>query len=161
MRKGTSIGPSRTTYYFVHKDKGKFPVGLPPRPIRLEGKIIGAIEVFRDISKEQEIDKAKTEFVSIASHQLRTPLGISKWYLEAAKTEGYLDHLPKAGKDYFEEVYKSNERVLQVVRELLSVSRIDQGRVKNDPKPIDAVQLVKDIVSETGPQLRVRTSDCI
>ncbi len=151
LRNGATIGPSSTGNYFVHKDKGKFPVGLTATPIKLEGKIIGAIEVFRDVSKEQEIDKAKTEFVSIASHQLRTPLGIAKWYLEAVKTEGYLDHMPKAGKDYLEEVSKSNERVLEVVRELLSVSRIDQGRVKNEPQPIDAVQLVRDIVSETGP----------
>lgn len=151
LRNGTTVSPSSTGNYFVHKDKGRFPVGLTATPIKLNGKIIGAIEVFRDVSKEQEIDKAKTEFVSIASHQLRTPLGIAKWYLETAKTEGYLNHLPKAGKDYFEEIYKSNERVLQVVRELLSVSRIDQGRVKNNPKPTDAVQLVKDIVDETGP----------
>lgn len=151
LHNGATIGPSFTGNYFVHKDKGKFPVGLTATPIKLEGKIIGAIEVFRDISKEQEIDKAKTEFVSIASHQLRTPLGIAKWYLEAAQTEGYLDRLPKVGREYLEEVNKSNERVLNVVRELLSVSRIDQGRIKNDPKQTDVVQLLRDIVSETGP----------
>ncbi len=144
------IGPSSGDNYFVHKTKGKFPVGLTTTPIRLKGKIIGAIEVFRDISKEQEIDKAKTEFVSIASHQLRTPLGLTKWYLEAMREEG-TDVLSKTNQSYLNEIHKSNERVLQVVRELLSVSRIDQRRVKNEPQNTDAVQLVRGIVDEIAP----------
>jgi PAS domain S-box-containing protein len=151
LKNGKTIGPSVAEYYFVGQDKRKFPLGITVTPIKLDDEIIGAIEVFRDATKEQEIDKAKTEFVSIASHQLRTPLGVAKWYLEAVEEEGYLDRLPKTGKDYLDEVYKSNERVLKVVRELLSVSRIDQGRVNDDPKPTDAVRLVKDIVHEMSP----------
>lgn len=150
LRSGKTIGPSFADNYFVHPDKGKFPVGITATPIRLDGEIIGAIEVFRDISKEQEIDKAKTEFVSIASHQLRTPLGLAKWYLEAMHEEG-LDELSNISKGYFEEVYKSNERVLKVVRDLLSVSRIDQGRIKDAPKRVDVVQLVKEVVQELLP----------
>jgi PAS domain S-box-containing protein len=147
LRDGATVGPSFTGYCFVHKDKGKFPTALTITPIRLEGKIIGAIQLFRDISKEQEIDKAKTEFVSIASHQLRTPLGLAKWYLAAMQEEG-LENLSKVSRGYFDEIYRSNERVLKVVRELLSVSRIDQGRVNNDPKVTDVTKVVKDIVQE-------------
>lgn len=151
LKAGVTIGPSVGEYYYVNKAKRKFPLGIIVTPIKLNGKTIGAIEVFRDVSREQEIDKAKTEFVSIASHQLRTPLGIAKWYLEAFKEEGYVDAVPKAGQDYIDEVYKSNERVLKVVRELLSVSRIDQGRIKDEPRTIDAAQLVRDVVHEMNP----------
>jgi PAS domain S-box-containing protein len=151
LKNGKTIGPSFAEYYFIGQDKRKFPLGITITPIKLDNKIIGAIEVFRDVSKEQEIDKAKTEFVSIASHQLRTPLGIAKWYLEAVEEEGYLDRLPKAGRDYLDQVYKSNERVLKVVRELLSISRIDQGHVKDEPKMTDLARLVKDIVHEMSP----------
>lgn len=151
LQNGTAVGPSVGEYYYVRKDKQKFPLGIVVTPIKLNNKIVGAIEVFRDVTKEQEIDKAKTEFVSIASHQLRTPLGLSKWYLEAMEEEGYADRLPKAGHEYLREVYRSNERVLKIVRELLSVSRIDQGRVKNDPKRIDVVRLVRDVVREMQP----------
>jgi PAS domain S-box-containing protein len=71
-----------TNYFCVRKDKTRFPIAISVTPIKLEGKIIGALDIFRDITKEKEIDKAKSEFVSLASHQLRTPLGIIKWYLE-------------------------------------------------------------------------------
>jgi PAS domain S-box-containing protein len=147
---GKSIGPSMRGYYFTHKDKGKFPVGLTATPIRLDGKIIGAIEIFRDITRELETDRAKTEFVSIASHQLRTPLGLTKWYLEAMREEG-LDTLSNVAMGYFEEVCKSNARVLKIVRELLSVSRVEQGRIRNDPKQVSPGRLIKEIVEELRP----------
>ncbi len=150
LHSGATVGPAFTGNYFVHKDKGKFPVGLTATPLRLDGKITGAIEIFRDISKEQEVDKAKTEFVSIASHQLRTPLGLMKWYLEAIQQDG-LDSLSNVTRGYLDEIYTSNERVLQVVRELLSVSRIDQDSVKNDSGRVDTVRLAKDIVDEMTP----------
>ncbi len=150
LGRGASIGPSFAGNYFVHNKRGKFPVGLTATPLKLNGKIIGAIELFRDITKEQEIDRAKTEFVSIASHQLRTPLGLTKWYLEAIQQES-LDALPNIIRSYFDEICKSNERVLKVVRELLSVSRIDQGHVKDDPKDVDVEKLLKDIAQAMLP----------
>ena len=69
-------------YQYVRKDKTKFFAAMTVSPIILDKKIIGAVEVFRDITKEKEIDKAKTEFVLLASHQLRTPPTSMKWFLE-------------------------------------------------------------------------------
>jgi len=63
-----------TAFFYIRKDKSKFPVASVITPINLNKKIIGAVEVFRDISKENNSDKAKTEFASLVSHQLRTPL---------------------------------------------------------------------------------------
>jgi len=134
------------TYFFVRKDHVKFPIAVNVTPLVLGGKTIGLIETFRDITREKEIDRAKTEFVSLASHQLRTPLGIAKWYIEAIREEGYFDKVPEIGKDYFNEVYKSNERLLALVRNLLSISRIDQGKVKDTPKLTNIIELVGDAV---------------
>lgn len=134
-------------YYFVRKDKTRIPIAIIVTPIRLGGKIIGAVDIFRDITREREIDRAKSEFVSLASHQLRTPLGISKWYLEALNENGFLKNASEKAKDYLNEVYKSNERLLSLVRDLLSVSRIDQGTVKDAPEKIIMADLVKEIVS--------------
>jgi PAS domain S-box-containing protein len=138
------------TYFFVKKDKSRFPIAINVTPLVLGGKTIGLIETFRDITREREIDRAKTEFVSLASHQLRTPLGIAKWYIEAIQDEGYLDKVPEIAKDYFNEVYKSNERLLALVRNLLSVSRIDQGKVKDTPKLTNIIELVRDAVKSMG-----------
>ncbi|HSW88387.1 MAG TPA: PAS domain S-box protein [Candidatus Saccharimonadales bacterium] len=144
-----SSGKAKTmTSFFVKKDKTRFPIAINVTPIILEGKTIGLIETLRDITREKEIDRAKTEFVSLASHQLRTPLGIAKWYIEALIGEGYLNKAPAVAKEYFNEVYKSNERLLSLVRDLLSISRIDQGKIRDTPKLINIVDIIKDVLKE-------------
>lgn len=135
-------------YYFVRKDKTRFPIAITVTPIKLGKKIIGAVDIFRDITQEKEIDRAKSEFVSLASHQLRTPLGIAKWYIETIKSEGYFDTAPQVAKDYLEEIYKSNERLLSLVRDLLSISRIDQGKIRDNPKETNITDLMKDIIKD-------------
>ncbi len=135
-------------YFFIKRDKTRIPLAINVTPIKLGGKIIGALDVFRDITRETEIDRAKSEFVSLASHQLRTPLGIMKWYLEALENENYFKKSPRVVRDYYEQIHKSNDRVLSLVGDLLSVSRIDQGRVKNAPKSVDPAQLVKEVVEQ-------------
>ncbi len=103
------------------------------------------VSIERDITREKEIDKAKTEFVSLASHQLRTPLGISKWYLEAIREDSYFKNAPKPLLAYLDEIYSSNERVLSLARDLLSVSQIDQGIIRKVTEPTNITNLVKDI----------------
>lgn len=141
----TTTGPQ---YYCVRKDGTKFPVAITVSPVILEGKIIGAAHVFRDITKAKEIEKVKSEFVSIASHQLRTPLGITKWHLEAIKEESCFKNASKTTLTYLNEIYNSNERLISLVRSLLSVSRIDQGQIKDNPQNTDIAQLIKDTVKE-------------
>jgi PAS domain S-box-containing protein len=132
-------------YYYLRKNGTQMPVALTVTPFFLDEKLAGVIEVFRDITKELEVDKAKTEFVSIASHALRTPLGIAKWYLEAMNDEKLLDHAPPNAHKYLEEVYKSNERLLYLVRDLLSISRIDQGKIQDNPSEVDIAYRVQSI----------------
>ncbi|HWY80253.1 MAG TPA: ATP-binding protein [Candidatus Sulfotelmatobacter sp.] len=139
---------TNVTYFFVKKDKTRFPLSINVTPITLGGKTIGLIETLRDVSREKEIDLAKSEFVSLASHQLRTPLGIIKWYLEALTHEEYFLKAPQKLLTYLDEIYKNNERLLSLVRDLLSVSRIDQGKVKNDQKLMNPVKVIKEIVAQ-------------
>jgi len=146
-----ALSTGKTTnsfYFFVRKDKTRFPIAINATPIKLNEKIIGAVIIFRDITHEKEIDRAKSEFVSLASHQLRTPLGIMKWYLEALKDEKYFSKAPRIIHDYFFQIYRNNERILDLVRSLLSISRIEQGRIKNSPKLVDIVLEIKKTVEQ-------------
>ncbi|MEP7103573.1 MAG: ATP-binding protein [Candidatus Dojkabacteria bacterium] len=144
----TGKGLENKEFVIVRKDGGRVHISLIVTPIIVEGKIIGAIDVFRDITKEEEIDKAKSEFVSLASHQLRTPLGIEKWYLEAIEENGYLKNANSNAKTYIDEISKNNKRLLSLVNDLLSVSRIEQGNVRNEPKRINILDLIRNIVKE-------------
>lgn len=140
------------TFYYVRRDKTKFPVAVTVAPVVLEGETIGAIEVFRDITREKEIDKAKTEFVSLASHQLRTPLSTVSWYAEMLLA-GDAGKLNETQKKYLEEVYGSNRRMVELVNALLNVSRLELGTFMIEPEPTDIVRLVRSAIDEQKPQI--------
>ena len=105
------------------------------------------METFRDITKEKEIDKAKTEFVSLASHQLRTPLSTINWYTEMLLS-GDVGKFNADQERYLQEIYRGNKRMVSLVNALLSVSRMDLGTFVFEPEPTDIVRLVQTVVDE-------------
>lgn len=133
--------------YFIRPDGSKFPAAVTSSPIVLDGSILGAIVVFRDVTKEREIDKAKTEFVSLASHQLRTPLSAIRWYSEILVSEK-LGSLNDDQRTYLKEVYQSNRRMIDLVNSLLNVSRIDLGSFAVEPKETDIIELCESVLME-------------
>ncbi len=145
------ITPSKT-YYFVRKDKTRFPVEIVASPIILNGKLLGAVEVFRDITREKEIERVKTEFVSIASHQLRTPLSTINWYSEILLSEDS-GPMTKDQKEYLNEIYRGNQRMIDLVNALLNVSRLEVGAFIVEAKPISLEAVAKDVLNEVKPQV--------
>ncbi len=112
--------------------------------------IVGGAIIMNDITHFIEIDRMKSEFVSIASHQLRTPLTTINWYVEMLLS-GDLGPLDKQQHDYLEEVHDGSLRMVSLVNDLLNVSRLESGRLKVDPQLIDLADLIRSIIKETGP----------
>lgn len=139
-------------FYYIRKNKTRFPTSSIVAPVVLNKKIIGAVEVFRDITKEKEIDKAKTEFVSLASHQLRTPLSTVSWYSEMLLA-GDAGDVTADQRKYLEEIYKGNQRMVDLVNTLLDVSRIELGTFLVESKPTNIIRLIQDVISEQKPQI--------
>lgn len=141
------VGSSTSEYLYSKKDGSDLPVHVTVSPIMKEGSIDGAVAVFHDISREKEIDKAKTEFVSLASHQLRTPLSALNWYSEMLLSEG-VDCLGPEKKKYLEEVHRSSRRMVDLVNLLLNVSRIEVDTFSIDPIPTQVVDIAKNVLEE-------------
>lgn len=100
----------------------------------------------------QEIDKLKTQFLSTASHQLRSPLGTMRWKLEMlleSKAEKDCSTVYASLKD----VYDLNLRVVNLVNSLLDVSRIEQGELKTNPIELDVSSLIAEIMTELQERL--------
>ncbi len=93
------------------------------------------------------MDKAKSEFVSIASHQLRTPLTAIKGYLSMI-TEGTYGKVPPKIRDKMKNVFESNERLIRLVNELLSLSRIETGKIQLEPVKSSLEKIVIQVINE-------------
>jgi len=133
---------------YISNGQSDLAVSVTSAPIILFNEVVGVVQIFHDITREKQVEKMKDEFVSIASHQLRTPLGIIRWYLEDLKDSGVIDVMDGNSRDYLEEVYKSNDRMIRLVNNLLYASRIDSGTTKDKPTKIDIIPLIKTIIKE-------------
>ncbi|MFA6525269.1 MAG: ATP-binding protein [Patescibacteria group bacterium] len=120
-----------------------------------DGKVIFFVGIERDITKEKEIDRAKTEFVSLASHQLRTPLSTINWYSEML-LDGDVGKLNKEQQGYLNEVYKGNQRMVGLVNSLLNVSRLELGTFAIDPEKAKITDIAKSVINEITPQIKKR-----
>lgn len=115
-----------------------------------QGEVVYLVAIEHDITKEKDIDRAKTEFVSLASHQLRTPLSSINWYTEMLLA-GDAGKINKEQKKYLDEIYRGNQRMVDLVNALLNVSRLELGTFMVDPEPTDIIEISKSIVQEMHP----------
>jgi len=95
----------------------------------------------------KRLDKAKSEFVSIASHQLRTPLTAIKGYLSLV-LDGTYGTIEQKFVKPIQRVYDSNERLIRMVNDLLSLSRIESGKIKYNPEPVQITEVVESLIEE-------------
>ncbi len=95
--------------------------------------------------KLHQLDRAKTEFISIASHQLRTPLTSIKGFISLL-LDGTYGRIPKVTRDVLEKVFISNERLIKLVEDLLNISRIESGKLVFRFEKNDITKLAKDVV---------------
>lgn len=107
--------------------------------------------------EEKAVDQAKTEFVSLASHQLRTPLTTTQWYIELLlnKKTGALN---KMQKTYLKEVQEGTNRMIDLVNALLNVSRIELGRFEVIPSDIRISQLINDVLTDLQSLIKRKKS---
>ena len=137
----------------IRKDGRKIPVADSAAPIKdAQGNLVGCVVVFRDVTHEREVDKAKTEFVSLASHQLRTPLSTVNWYAEMLLA-GDAGKINKEQKKYLDEIYTGNQRMVELVNALLNVSRLELGTFVIEPEPADIAKLARSVMDEQKPAI--------
>lgn len=106
--------------------------------------------IVRSFSYLAEANQMKSEFVSITSHQLRTPLASLKWSLNLLMDEK-MCQIGVKEREYLNIIQEGNERMIKLVNDLLDVSRIDQSRLDLKPQKFSLVNLVEDLRKELLP----------
>lgn len=142
-KKTTSIPPG---LYYVRKNKTRFPVSGIVTTIAANGNLIGAVEVFRDISKEKEIEKLRMDFLSLASHQLRTPLSGTKWLIETMRRE-IIGTMNERQQYYIKQIYTLNERMIKLVFDMLNVLRLENETILLKKEPVSVPVLYLDLTT--------------
>jgi PAS domain S-box-containing protein len=144
---------TRTLY--LRKDGALLPAQITVSPILLRKKPIGAIEVFRDLTDEIESDKLKSDFISIASHQLRTPLSAINMYTRMLR-DGLAGDLTEQQLPYLQTVLGSVERMNVLIDTLLNITRIEAGGITLKLRPVRLDELSREMLVEFVPAAQAK-----
>lgn len=143
---------SHATDYFFHDYNNKpVPVATTASSVELDGENIGSIEVFRDITEEKAVAKAKDEFLSLASHQLRTPLGAIRWYSERLlKTS----RMKEKNRKYLETIYEDSARMSSLLTDYLNVSRLELGAKEINVSENKLDDIIEKVLDDVKPLIK-------
>jgi len=140
----------------VYDEQGRVLVQLSIRDItdrkntvRLEAE---AADLIAERQELLDVNLAKDEFISVASHQLRTPATAVKQYI-GILLQGFVGQLTPDQRHTLERAFTSNERQLKIINDLLLVARVDAGKIILNKEETDVVALIKDVASEQQPIL--------
>ncbi len=109
---------------------------------------VTTLVLIRDLTREQELMELRSEFVSIVSHQLRTPASAVKWYLETLIDNRRGNELNEWQVDKLHQAYQSNERMISLINDLLNVSRLDSGKFLLKPTEVSLYKLFEEVKDE-------------
>ncbi len=141
------------TYKITRPDNSVLYAQMTASPLVVSGEVYGAVVVVRDVTQEVVVDQAKSEFVSIASHQLRTPLSTINWYLEMVLAGDFGD-LNGEQSEFITEAYDAGKRMGDLINALLNASRLDVGVVAVDPTDnTDIRDILKGVVVDLEAKL--------
>jgi PAS domain S-box-containing protein len=121
-------------------------------PVLHKEKRMGTLVILHDVTREKEIERMKTEFVSIAAHQLRTPLSAIKWTLKML-LGGDLGKITDTQRDFVGKTYQANERMIDLINDLLDVTRIEEGRYLYKPVLTNLETIVEFVVKSQKEEL--------
>jgi PAS domain S-box-containing protein len=139
---------AHTTYR--RKDGSGVPIALTVSPIIFQGRPVGAIEVFRDLTEEKQHERMISDFISIASHQLRTPLSAINMYTHMLQN-GLAGKLDEQQLAFTKIILTSVGRMNELIDTLLNITRIEAGNIAINTRPVRLDNLLREIIIEFLP----------
>lgn len=125
-------------------------------PVRDEGeKILGAVTVLRDITALKEINKIKSQFVSMVAHELRAPLAAIKGWLEVILS-GEAGGDAEQNKQWLQRAMDRSDSLLALVNDLLVINRMEAGKIAQKMEPVQINDVIKKIVDFLKPEAEKR-----
>ncbi|MEP7284202.1 MAG: GAF domain-containing protein [Chloroflexota bacterium] len=148
----TSYKPGGDVQVQLNLDNDRF-VSVILSPVNMGDQFLGTVSVFRDITREIEVDRMKSEFVATVSHELRTPMTSIKGYADLLLL-GAAGQVTEQQQRFLSTIKTNADRLSILVNELLDISRIDRGMVQLKIAPTD----IREIIDASVNHLEGRIS---
>ncbi len=154
LQTGESYRSVSSTKLAIEKQDGTImPIILSVTPLSDNNSLFGALIVFQDITEEQHLEYLKSEFISLASHQLRTPLSSIRWYIEMLGDT--TQQLTDDQRQYVAEISHSVQRMIDLTGALLHAACMENNDTKMEIHPVDVVVLTSEAVTDTQESFTV------
>ena len=139
---------------FIKTQSGKIvPIFLAVNLI--DGQNSGVVVVFRDISKELKENREQAEFISTASHEMRTPVASIEGYIGLALNPATAT-IDARAKSYLQKAHENTKHLGQLFQDLLDITKAEDGRLKNEPVVLDAIEFSRDIWEGLKPKAEAK-----
>jgi signal transduction histidine kinase len=119
---------------------------------------MGALAVFRDITREVESDRLKTEFIGTVSHELRTPMTSIKGFTQLL-VMGSLGPVNETQREFLGIIQTNAERMIAIINDLLDITKIETGTVELDLRSLHLAEALSNVVMELQPKIQERTHE--
>jgi signal transduction histidine kinase/DNA-binding response OmpR family regulator len=116
------------------------------------GEVLGRVYVLRDITKEVEADRSKSEFISTVSHELRTPLTSIKGYVDLILL-GSVGEVTPMQRSFLDVVRANSNRLVDLINDILDISRVETGRIVLNLEPIAIGELVEEVTESARAEI--------
>jgi signal transduction histidine kinase len=117
--------------------------------------LLGVVAVFRDITREVESDRLKTEFIGTVSHELRTPMTSIKGFTQLLAM-GSLGPVNDTQKEFLQIIQTNAERMITIINDLLDITKIETGSVELDMRPLHLAESLSNVMMELQSSIRAR-----
>jgi PAS domain S-box-containing protein len=147
------------------RNNTSFPVEYSSNPIFKDGKLVGAVITFRDITERKALDRMKDEFISTVSHELRTPLTSIRGSL-GLLASGMLGQAGEKAQKMLTIASSNTDRLVRLINDILDIERMRSGRATLSRRIVsvlpllqEAAELMRAMANENGIQIKVMTED--
>ncbi len=150
--------PGETAASQIELEDGRV-LAIHLAPVFMQRRFLGTVSVIRDITHHIEVDRMKSEFVATVSHELRTPLTAIKGYVDLLTKPHVMGELnPKQAKAV-SVIQRHVQRLISLVNDLLTLSRLESGRVRIEPEPIELPPILEEVVDDFRRQMQDQGRD--
>lgn len=127
------------------RSKKLIEVDLLASPIKNGDRAEATVVIFRDVSKQRSEERQRAEFISTASHEMRTPVAAIEGYLALAMNEK-VAKIDSAAKGYLEKAHASTQHLGKLFQDLLTAAKSEDGRLTNNPEVVEVGQLLDELI---------------